>query len=138
MIILKLLNEKSIWSFDVTIVLSYYYFRNGSFGIIIEFRQTRYTDKRQVPAYTFDDLVGACGGYIGLFLGYAFIQFPHLLEFMFNILKRNFCQQKLTIWTMFLKSKMWYNWHNTSTKNHIKSLAFRIWFHKNIQINTPK
>ena len=34
-----------------------------------------------------DDLVGTCGGYIGLFLGYALIQFPRLVENMFDSMK---------------------------------------------------
>ena len=61
---------------------------------MLEFRQTRYTEKRHVPAYTVDDLIGACGGYIGLFLGYALIQFPYLFKFVFNILKKKFSSAK--------------------------------------------
>ena len=34
-----------------------------------------------------DDLVGTCGGYFGLFLGYALIQFPRLVENMFDSMK---------------------------------------------------
>ena len=41
----------------------------------------------QVRAYTFDDLVGACGGYIGLFLGYALIQIPRAITLRFNVTK---------------------------------------------------
>ena len=64
-------------------------FRNDSFFVIEQYyRQTRFTDKIQTRAYTLDDLIGTCGGYIGLFLGYALIQFPQLMEFTFQVLKR--------------------------------------------------
>ena len=52
------------------------------------YRQTRFTNKIQVRAYTLDDLIGSCGGYIGLFLGYALIQFPQLIESTLQIVKR--------------------------------------------------
>ena len=35
-----------------------------------------------------DDFVGTCGGYFGLFLGYALIQFPQLIENAFKTLKQ--------------------------------------------------
>ena len=49
----------------------------------------------QIRAYTLDDLVGSCGGYIGLFLGYALIQFPQILESAFDTLKRKFHNEKI-------------------------------------------
>ena len=56
-------------------------FRNGTYFEILQyFLQTSFTDKIQTRAYTFDDLVGSCGGFIGLFLGYALIQIPHSIE----------------------------------------------------------
>ena len=56
-------------------------FRNGTFFEIFQyFLQTSFTEKIQTRAYTFDDLVGSCGGFIGLFLGYALIQIPHSIE----------------------------------------------------------
>ena len=42
--------------------------------------QTKFTEKVYSRAYSLDDLVGTCGGYIGLFLGYALIQLPQLIE----------------------------------------------------------
>ena len=51
------------------------------------FRQSRFTEKIQTREYTFDDLVGTVGGYIGLFLGYALVQFPALIESLCNSLK---------------------------------------------------
>ena len=62
-------------------------YRNGSFWFKLSFRQSRFTDKIQTRAHTLDDLIGACGGYIGLFLGYALIQFPQLIEFTFHMIK---------------------------------------------------
>ena len=44
-------------------------------------------DKIEIRAYTFDDLVGSCGGYIGLFLGYALIQIPRGIRVRFNAMK---------------------------------------------------
>ena len=45
-------------------------------------------EKIQVRAYTFDDLVGSCGGYIGLFLGYALIQVPRTIKVRLKSSKR--------------------------------------------------
>ena len=63
------------------------------------FPQIRFTEKIQTRAYTLDDVIGTCGGYIGLFLGYALVQFPQFIEFTFQTLKpkilaRKTCQIK--------------------------------------------
>ena len=65
-----------------------FHFRNNSFSIKLIFHQTRFTEKNQTRDYTFNDLVGDCGGYIGLFLGYALVHVPWLIEFLFNTIKR--------------------------------------------------
>ena len=66
-------------------------FRNSSYFIIRQFyRQKTFTEKIQTRAYTFDDLVGSCGGFIGLFLGYALIQIPELIEFACHIVKKRY------------------------------------------------
>ena len=65
-----------------------FFFRNGSFVIDQIYRQTRFTNKLQTKVYTLDDLVGTCGGYIGMFLGYALIQFPRFLEKTFLAIKQ--------------------------------------------------
>ena len=65
------------------------YDNESYFAIRQLYRQPRYTDKIQTKAYTLDDLVGAVGGYVGLFLGYAFVQFPQLLRSIFYFIKRN-------------------------------------------------
>ena len=37
-----------------------------------------------------DDVVGAVGGYVGLFMGYSIVQFPDAIMFVIaNIQKRN-------------------------------------------------
>ena len=59
-----------------------------SFFISQVIRQTRFTDRTQVREFTLDNLVGTCGGYIGMFLGYALIQFPQFLQFMFRTMKQ--------------------------------------------------
>ena len=52
------------------------------------FEQTRFIERIQVKEYTLDDLVGTCGGYIGMFLGYALIQLPQFLQLMFRTVKQ--------------------------------------------------
>ena len=70
-------------------------FRNGSFFDILQhYRQTSFAEKLQTRAYTFDDLVGACGGYIGLLLGYSFLQLSWIFEFVFNVVKRKILIKK--------------------------------------------
>ena len=64
------------------------FYRNDSFfDVVLEFRQTGFTEKIKTRAYTLDDLIGSCGGYIGLFLGYALIQFPEFIKHMFRGMK---------------------------------------------------
>ena len=52
------------------------------------FDQTRFIERIQVKEYTLDDLVGTCGGYIGMFLGYALVQFPQFLRYVFRTVKQ--------------------------------------------------
>ena len=67
------------------------YFRNISYFKIRQFyRRRTFMEKIQTRAYTFDDLVGSCGGFIGLFLGYALIQIPELIEFACHIVKKRY------------------------------------------------
>ena len=65
-----------------------------SFWIYLEIRQTKFRDITQVKEFTFDDFVGTCGGYIGMFLGYALIQFPQFLQVIFHKIKNNFFSEK--------------------------------------------
>ena len=39
--------------------------------------------------------MGSCGGFIGLFLGYALVQIPQLIEFVMIALKRKMSKEKL-------------------------------------------
>ena len=57
------------------------------FEIVQVHRQTSFTDKMQIKAYTGDDVVGTVGGYIGLFLGYASVQIPTSIASIFNSMK---------------------------------------------------
>lgn len=63
------------------------------------FRQTKFRETVYTRAYKSEDLVGTCGGYTGLFLGYALIQFPRLIENMFKTVKQTItsCHSKETI-----------------------------------------
>ena len=47
----------------------------------------RYLEIKQTKAYTFTNLVGNVGGYIGLFLGYAILNTPSLASKLFNAVK---------------------------------------------------
>ena len=65
-----------------------FFFRNDSyFEVLLSFRQFDFIEKIHIRAYTLDDLIGSCGGYIGLFLGYALIQFPQFIEQTFHRMK---------------------------------------------------
>ena len=54
----------------------------------------RFTEKIQIKAYTLDGLFGTCGGYIGMFLGYALIQFPQFIEFAYHTMKQKIVDLK--------------------------------------------
>jgi hypothetical protein len=54
------------------------------------YRSNSYKEIRQMRAYTTNMLVGNVGGFFGLLLGYAFVQLPTLLHFIFDGLKSYF------------------------------------------------
>ena len=58
------------------------------FEIMQAHRQTSFTDKMRTRAYTFDDVIGTVGGYIGLFLGYAMVQVPGSIALILNSMKQ--------------------------------------------------
>ena len=68
-----------------------------SFWIYHVILQTRFTDRTQVREFTLDDFVGTCGGYIGMFLGYALIQFPQFLQFIFDKIQKEILLRKAQI-----------------------------------------
>ena len=64
-----------------------YNLTQSSFMILVHFPNFPsfvYLQTVQVQAYDFERLVGNIGGYIGLFLGYSFLQIPHLMEYMYS------------------------------------------------------
>ena len=65
-----------------------------SFEIVQIFRQTRFKDMTQLREFTIDDFVGTCGGYIGMFLGYALIQFPQFLHIIFDKIQKEILLRK--------------------------------------------
>ena len=65
-----------------------------SFWISQRIRQTRFRDITQEREFTLDDLAGTCGGYIGMFLGYALIQFPQFLQFIFDKIQKEILLRK--------------------------------------------
>ena len=58
------------------------------------FRKTRFAERTQVREFTFDDLTGTCGGYIGMFLGYALIQLPQFLQFLVDNIQKEILFRK--------------------------------------------
>ena len=62
--------------------------QESHFEIVQVHRQTCFTDKIQTKAYTFDDVVGTVGGYIGMFLGYAMVQIPGSIALILNSMKQ--------------------------------------------------
>ena len=52
--------------------------------------QSTFTEKIQTRAYTIDDVVGTIGGYVGLFMGYAVVQFPNIVRSLMNFAQRRF------------------------------------------------
>ena len=55
----------------------------------------RYLEIKQIRAYTFTNLVGNVGGYMGLFLGYAVLNFPKLIIELFSSTKRIIFKQEI-------------------------------------------
>ena len=71
------------------------YCRNETnFWIDQSFLQTKFKDIVQVREFTFDGLAGTCGGYIGMFLGYALIQLPQFLQFIFYKIRKEVLLRK--------------------------------------------
>ena len=68
--------------------------QESHFEIVQVHRQTSFTDKIQTIAYTCDDLVGAVGGYVGLFLGYAWVQLPRSIASIVNSMKQSKNERK--------------------------------------------
>ena len=56
--------------------------------MVQEFNEPTFTERTQERAYTIDDVVGTIGGYVGLFMGYALVQFPDMIEIMVDFIKK--------------------------------------------------
>ena len=86
--------------------VSFSSFSNESYiHLIAQHRQVRYRDTIQMKAYNFDSLVGNVGGYMGLFLGYALIQFPKLFLQLLHFLNYYIFTQYHLVKAMILKRK---------------------------------
>ena len=72
-----------------------YFRKNGHIHLTQIHIQPTFTERIQSRAYTIDDVVGAVGGYVGLFMGYALVQFPGTIMYFFAFIqKRKDCQAK--------------------------------------------
>ena len=77
--------------------LMFYSHKNGVFRLTQTHRQPSFTERKQTRAYTIDDVVGAVGGYIGLFMGYALVQFPKVLRSIYYLFKRDKTDKNLSV-----------------------------------------
>ena len=62
----------------------------GYFIIGQQHYHSTFTEKIQTRAYTIDDVVGTIGGYVGLFMGYAVVQFPNMIRCLMSFMQRRF------------------------------------------------
>ena len=66
-----------------------YIFRTNGYIMLNQlYHQSTFTEKIQIRAYTIDDVVGTVGGYVGLFMGYAIVQFPDMIRSILYLAKR--------------------------------------------------
>ena len=69
-------------------------FNESYFVLRTEYKQASFLETRQVKAYDMNSLVGNVGGYIGMFLGYALLNVPNILnDFLQKIVKNESKQQ---------------------------------------------
>ena len=64
------------------------FLENGFFQIVQMYRQIRFRDTIQTKEYSFDELVGNVGGYMGLFTGYALIHVPEFINSIYYSIKK--------------------------------------------------
>ena len=56
------------------------------FNVFIEFTDNYFMEIQHVRSFDMQSLIGNSGGYLGLFTGYALLQLPNLLHFLFKYL----------------------------------------------------
>ena len=54
-------------------------YNNMSFSIVMDTIQTSFLRIEQIRGYDFNSLIGNIGGYVGMFLGYALLNFPNAI-----------------------------------------------------------
>ena len=57
---------------------------DGWSRITIHLRENTYKDIQQTRAYSVQNLIGNAGGYIGMFIGYAILDIPSLINWMYK------------------------------------------------------
>ena len=62
--------------------------KENSFDVIVRFKMKTYLEIKQIRAYSLTNLVGNIGGYMGLFLGYAILNFPSLISKLLNSISK--------------------------------------------------
>ena len=61
---------------------------HGHFHLTQVHIQPTFTERIQSRAYNMDDVVGAVGGYVGLFMGYSIVQFPDAIMFIIAYIQK--------------------------------------------------
>ena len=54
------------------------------FGVTVRFPELDFKETKQIKAFDFNDLLGHIGGYIGMFLGYAFLNLAYYIADLFD------------------------------------------------------
>ena len=54
------------------------------FGVTVRFPELDFKETMQIKAFDFNDLLGHIGGYIGMFLGYALLNFAYYIVDLFG------------------------------------------------------
>ena len=66
------------------------------FTFWVFYRQTTFREIKQIRAYDLDMLYGNIGGYMGLLLGYAILNLPTMLLFLYGSIKKSLLNIKTT------------------------------------------
>ncbi len=60
----------------------YNHYEGNEFKMFLYYKTLKYTSIKQIPKYTFTDLVSSIGGTLGLFAGLRLLSFVDVLQFL--------------------------------------------------------